>query len=110
MPHKVAYKSITSGKDVLAWVSKRKGSSAPNASTAPKKSKKTHKVPVPETTPPATEALVEAFSPPSPRAQDRITIMIPDQISPSLDKSSTSSELHPSTFPILESASGSEGP
>ncbi|GAA0142554.1 hypothetical protein LIER_42731 [Lithospermum erythrorhizon] len=66
MPHKVAYKAITSGKDVLKWVSKRKGSSAPEASTAPKKSKKILKVPIPEATPSCPEAIVEVFGPPTP--------------------------------------------
>ncbi|GAA0139782.1 hypothetical protein LIER_01262 [Lithospermum erythrorhizon] len=110
MPHKVAYKSITLGKDVLARISKRKGSSVPEASTAPKKSKNTPKVPVPETTSPASEALVEAFGPPSSRAHDPITIVIPDRVSPSLGKSSTSSELPQSTLPVSESSLGFEGP
>ncbi|GAA0159478.1 hypothetical protein LIER_38875 [Lithospermum erythrorhizon] len=86
-----------------------KGSYAPEASTAPKKSKKILKVPVPEAAPPAPEALVEAFGPPSPRAQDPITIVIPDRVSPPLGKSSTSSILPPSTIAPSDSASGFEG-
>ncbi|GAA0186615.1 hypothetical protein LIER_33903 [Lithospermum erythrorhizon] len=74
------------------------------------KSKKNPKVPVPETALPASEALVEAFGLPSPMAQDPITIVIPDRVSPSLGKSPTSSKIPPSTLPVSESASGSKGP
>ncbi|GAA0162438.1 hypothetical protein LIER_18529 [Lithospermum erythrorhizon] len=85
MPHKVPYKSIISRKDVLAQVSKRKGTSSPEASTAPKKSKRIQKEPAPEAIPSAPEAVIEAFGPPSPTAQDPITIVILDRVSPSLD-------------------------
>ncbi|GAA0154467.1 hypothetical protein LIER_12439 [Lithospermum erythrorhizon] len=114
MPHKVAYKSITSGKDVLARVSKRKGSSVLESSTTTGKAKKALKVKVyaaalsvttpPEATPSVPEAVVEAFGPPSLRAQHPITIVIPDQVSPSSGKSDSSS------LPPPESASGSDGP
>ncbi|GAA0147088.1 hypothetical protein LIER_06875 [Lithospermum erythrorhizon] len=114
MPHKMAYKSITSGKDVLARVSKRKGSSVPESSTTTKKAKKAPKVNVSAATPSVTtpleatpfvpEVAVEAFGPPSPRAQYPITIVISDRVSPSLGKSDSSS------LPPLELTSGSDGP
>ncbi|GAA0152664.1 hypothetical protein LIER_11085 [Lithospermum erythrorhizon] len=90
MPHKVAYKSITSkGKEGPEGES---FAVVPSVTTPP------------EATPFVPEAVVEAFEAPSPRAQDPITIVILDWVSSSLGKSDSSS------LPPSESASGSDGP
>ncbi|GAA0143760.1 hypothetical protein LIER_04368 [Lithospermum erythrorhizon] len=111
MPHKVVYKSITSGKGILSQVSKRKDVPAPGASSlAPKKLKNASKVLVSEAAPAVSEAVVEAFGPPSPPTRDPITIVIPDRVSPSLGEVPPSSSHSPPVFCPLESTSGSGGP
>ncbi|GAA0140801.1 hypothetical protein LIER_02088 [Lithospermum erythrorhizon] len=110
MPHKVNYMSITTGKGVLARVSERKSTFAPEVCTAPKKSKKAPKVPVPEAAPYVSEVVIEGFGPPSSPSRDPVTIVIPDRVSPSLGEVPPSSSRSLPVLPSSESTSGSDGP
>ncbi|GAA0159258.1 hypothetical protein LIER_16079 [Lithospermum erythrorhizon] len=91
MPHKVSYKAVTTCKDPLAWISKRKNTATQGTSLgtsvvapAPKKSKKAPKESNPEVTPADFEVMPEVSSPISSNPLLPATILILDQVS-SLD-------------------------
>ncbi|GAA0184451.1 hypothetical protein LIER_31739 [Lithospermum erythrorhizon] len=91
MPHKVNFKAVTTGKDPLAQISKRKNvaisessSSIPPLAPPSKKSRKTTKLAIPKDTPVITEVITETFNPPSPILLPYATIIIPDS-TPTLD-------------------------
>ncbi|GAA0141524.1 hypothetical protein LIER_35408 [Lithospermum erythrorhizon] len=81
MPHKVSFKAVTSGKDPLAKVSKRKSktvsgesSEVPSSAPAPKKLRKASKKVVSEGAPVTCEVLSEALPPSLPSTASPLTI------------------------------------
>ncbi|GAA0148705.1 hypothetical protein LIER_08077 [Lithospermum erythrorhizon] len=112
MPHKVSFKAVTSGKDPLAKVSKRKSKAVsgespevPSSAPAPKRPRKASKKVISEGTPVSCEVLSEALPPSLPSTASPPTIP-----STTLDINDPLSSLgvmvsgHPSPPPV--SASG----
>ncbi|GAA0148825.1 hypothetical protein LIER_08161 [Lithospermum erythrorhizon] len=91
MPHKVNFKVVTTDKDPLARISKRKSvsilessSGAPPLALASKKSRKASKKVIPKDSPVIIEVITETFNPPSPVLLPPATITISDN-TPALD-------------------------
>ncbi|GAA0138845.1 hypothetical protein LIER_00511 [Lithospermum erythrorhizon] len=116
MPHKVNFKVVTTGKDPLARISKRKSvavleSSLDVPSLAPvsKKSRKTTKKTIPEDAPVITEVIPETFNPLSPDFLPSATITIPDH-TPALDMVTSARESSPIVPSPKDSSSSSGDP
>ncbi|GAA0154391.1 hypothetical protein LIER_12385 [Lithospermum erythrorhizon] len=111
MPHKFSYKVVTTGKDLLARISKRKSVAASdNTSDAlslapiPKKSRRTAKKAIPKDAPVITEVLLETLNLPSLDLSLVTTITIPDHI-PSLDIMASAQKSPPPAPPSKASSS-----
>ncbi|GAA0146170.1 hypothetical protein LIER_06187 [Lithospermum erythrorhizon] len=87
MPHKVNFIAITTGKDPLAQISKRKGKSASepsletlSAALPPKKSKKVPKISAPVVDLPPAEVSTEVSEPRLPSLLDPVTIILSNRV------------------------------
>ncbi|GAA0142504.1 hypothetical protein LIER_03390 [Lithospermum erythrorhizon] len=113
MPNMVNYKAMTTGKDPLARVSKRKGvatswdtSDASALAPVLKKSRRNANKAIPEDAPVVNEVLSETTNPPSPDLAPVITFNIPDHI-PSFDIMASVQESPPlAPPPVASSSSG----
>ncbi|GAA0166068.1 hypothetical protein LIER_21315 [Lithospermum erythrorhizon] len=112
MPHKVNFKAVTTCKDPLARISKRKNvaisessSGVPPLAPTSKKSRKATKKAIPEDTPVITEVITEPFNPPSLVLLPPATITISDN-TPALDIVTSAQESSP-TIPSLKASSSS---
>ncbi|GAA0162620.1 hypothetical protein LIER_39444 [Lithospermum erythrorhizon] len=112
MMSSVSFKTITTGKDPLARISKRKNfvvpgssSDAPLLAPVSKKSKQATKKTIPEDVPVDIEVMYEVFHPTSPSLPPPATIVIPDHV-PVLDIVTSARESSP-VAPPSKTSSGS---